>query len=125
MTLAELMKLDIEYRLARGAERPLQEYIREYPELGPEPPADLLYEDCYLRLHAGRSPDPDDYFRRFPARAAELALLGATVAARSTSVLGARPPAGLVRAANTPSTTPVILGGKYLTKKKKVFDGCE
>jgi serine/threonine protein kinase len=97
LTLVELVKLDIESRLPRGSDRPLEDYLREYPELGPAgPPADLLYEDFHLRHRAGRAPDPGDYFRRFPGRAAELGrLLGGAGAARSTSALASRPPAGL------------------------------
>jgi hypothetical protein len=97
LVLVELVKLDIENRLPRGTERPVEEYLRDFPELAAAGvPADLLFEDYHLRLRAGRPADPADYFRRFPGRAAELArLLGGTVSPRSTSVLAVRPPVGV------------------------------
>ncbi len=94
LTLVELVKLDIDYRLARGLAKPVEEYVAEFPELAADgPPCDLLYEDYQLRQRAGLAARPEDYFRRFPGRAAELArLLGGTDPARSTSVFAARAP---------------------------------
>jgi serine/threonine protein kinase len=92
LLLVELLKFDIDARLQRGCARPLEDYVREFPELaGYGPPVDLLYEDYHLRVHAGAAPDPRDYFDRFPDRAGELArLLGGTAAARSTAARAAR-----------------------------------
>jgi serine/threonine protein kinase len=92
LVLVELVKLDLEHRLQRGQDRPLEDYLRSLPELAdPGPPADLLYEDYHLRKRAGQAVEPKDYFNRFPARADELArLLGGTASTRSTSVLAAR-----------------------------------
>lgn len=92
LLLVELIKLDLDTRLQRGLDRPLEDYVRRFPELAATgPPADLLYEDYHLRRRAGRPADPHDYFGRFPDRADELArLLGGTAPARSTSVLAAR-----------------------------------
>ncbi|MDB5307605.1 MAG: prkC 24 [Gemmataceae bacterium] len=94
LVLVELIKLDLDNRVQRGLDHPLEEYLSAFPELAdPAPPADLLYEDYHLRRQAGRPVDPGDYFRRFPARAADLArLLGGTVSSRSTSVRAARVP---------------------------------
>src|SRR5262245_27392276 len=76
LTLVELVKLDIDYRLARGLARSVEEYVGEFPELAEAgPPCDLLYEDYQLRHRAGQDVRPDDYYRRFPGRAAELARL--------------------------------------------------
>jgi serine/threonine protein kinase len=90
--LVELIKFDLEARLRRGCARPLEEYVRAFPELAAGgPPADLLYEDYHLRRHAGAAPDPREYFDRFPDRADELArLLGGTAATRSTAAHAAR-----------------------------------
>jgi serine/threonine protein kinase len=92
LCLVELIKLDLDARLQRGLDRPLDDYTRAFPELaGSDPPADLLYEDFHLRRRAGQAVDARDYLERFPGRADELArLLGGTAAARSTSVLGGR-----------------------------------
>lgn len=94
LVLVELVKLDLDNRVHRGIDRPLEGYLRDFPELAtPDPPADLLYEDYHLRRQAGRNVEPGDYFRRFPGRADELArLLGGTLPVRSTSVLAARVP---------------------------------
>lgn len=88
LVLVELVKLDLDARLRRGAPRPLEEYAAAFPELadGGGPPCDLLYEEFHLRRQSGGDPDPADYYRRFPGRAAELArLLGATARTHSTS----------------------------------------
>jgi serine/threonine protein kinase len=98
LVLVELVKLDLDYRIRRGTPRPLDEYLAAFPELetGGGPPCDLLYEDFHVRRQAGRDPNPIDYYRRFPGRAAELArLLGGTCPARSTSVFAARAPAAV------------------------------
>ena len=97
VVLTELVKIDLENRLQRGLDRPLEDYFCEFPELtSPCPPPDLLYEDYHLRQRAGRGTDAADYFRRFPTVATELArLLGTTVSTRSTSALAARSPAGI------------------------------
>jgi serine/threonine protein kinase len=98
LVLVELIKLDLDHRLQRGLPRPVEDYVATFPELdaGGGPPCDLLYEDFHLRRQAGRDPNPIDYYRRFPARAAELArLLGGTCPARSTSVFAARAPAAV------------------------------
>jgi eukaryotic-like serine/threonine-protein kinase len=98
LVLVELVKLDLDSRLQRGIPRELEDYIAEFPELGAGdgPPCDLLYEEFHLRRQAGRSPDPADYFRRFPGRASEFArLIGETRLARSTSVFSGRAPTGI------------------------------
>lgn len=94
LALVELIKLDLEQRLNRGMSRPLEEYLREFAELGAAgPPCDLLYEDYHLRLRSGERVDPSDYYRRFPTAANDLARLLGDVRARSTSVF---PSGGLV-----------------------------
>ncbi|HEV3383806.1 MAG TPA: serine/threonine-protein kinase, partial [Gemmata sp.] len=89
IVLVELIKFDLDARLQRGLDRCLEDYACEFPEL--TLPADLLYEDYQLRRQAGQMLDPQDYYRRFPERAEELArLLGVTAAARSTSIAASR-----------------------------------
>jgi serine/threonine protein kinase len=93
LVLVELVKYDLDQRLQRGLERPLEEYLSGLPLLASDPPCDLLYEDFQLRRAAGRPVDPADYFRRFPAQADELArLLGGTHTGRTTAAFAARVP---------------------------------
>jgi serine/threonine protein kinase len=98
LILVELVKFDIERRLQCGAARPVEDYLRDFPELADGgPPCDLLYEDYHLRRQAGETVDPGDYFRRFPGRAGELArLFEVSVPARSTAVLAPRVSSALV-----------------------------
>jgi eukaryotic-like serine/threonine-protein kinase len=97
MVLVELLKFDLEYRVQRGLDRPVEDYLKVFPELAADgPPSDLLYEDFHVRRQAGRRPDPADYYRRFPQQATDLArLLAETVPGRSVAVFGSRAPSGL------------------------------
>jgi eukaryotic-like serine/threonine-protein kinase len=94
LVLVELVKLDLENRVERGLDRPLEDYMRAFPELEAQGiPSDLIYEDFHVRRQAGRDPNPADYFRRFPARAEEFArLLGESPTRRTVSVFKGRVP---------------------------------
>ena len=93
LVLVELLKFDLDQRLQRGLDRPLEEYLAAFPELAADPPCDLIYEDYQLRRAAGRPADTDDYFRRFPNQAGELArLLGGSATRRTSAVNAARVP---------------------------------
>ncbi|HEX3148940.1 MAG TPA: serine/threonine-protein kinase [Gemmataceae bacterium] len=94
LTLVELIKFDMEHRLQKGGDQPLETYFAAFPELVTGgAPCDLLYEDFHLRKRSGQDVAAKDYFRRFPERAAELQrLIGGTSSAMSTSVFGNRPP---------------------------------
>ncbi|WP_020474405.1 protein kinase domain-containing protein [Zavarzinella formosa] len=95
IVLVEIIKFDQHERFRRGLSQTLDQYLRDFPELGlgDGPPADLIFEDYQLQRKAGRTVDTDDYFIRYPKRAAELAqLLGVSSPARTTSVMAARPP---------------------------------
>jgi serine/threonine protein kinase len=93
LTLVEAIKLDVDRRLQRSIERPLEDYLREFPILSDGGlPFDLVYEDFHLRRQSGRSVDPADYYRRFPAVADQLSrLLDSSVLGHSTSVAAAVP----------------------------------
>lgn len=93
LTLVEVIKYDLEQRLQRGGDRPVESYLADFPELtAGGAPCDLLYEDYHLRKQAGHAVSAADYLRRFPDRAAELGrLIGGTSPALSTSVFGRRP----------------------------------
>ena len=99
LVLVEIVKFDIDCRLRKDQPLALEDYLRLFPELasGDGPPCDLLYEDFHLRCQAGHAPKPSDYFARFPGRAAELGrLIGGTASPRSTAVLSARVPVGVI-----------------------------
>jgi len=92
LVLVELLKIDLDLR---GLARTLEEYAAEFPELAEHggPPCDLIFEDYRLRQRANLPVDPEDYYRRFPGRVAELArLLGANTTRPSTSIRAARAP---------------------------------
>ena len=93
LTLVELIKLDIDRRLQRGIDRPLEDYLQSFPELSHgETPCDLLYEDFHLRRQAGQIVDAQDYFRRFPdAGSGFTRLLASSVPSHSTSVVASAP----------------------------------
>ncbi len=93
LILSELIKLDIERRIQRNIDRPLEDYVRDFPVLADDgPPTDLVYEDFHLRRQAGRPVDLDDYFRRFPRGADDLGrLLNHGPQTQSTSVVSAAP----------------------------------
>lgn len=98
LLLAELVKYDLDCRIQRGIPKSLEDYLAAFPELAERegPSCDLLYEDFQLRRQAGGTADPADYFRRFPARADELArLLGEDGQVQSTSLLATRAPKGV------------------------------
>ena len=94
LVLIELVKLDLDFRLQRGLDRPIEEYLQEFPELDQNgPPCDLLYEDFHLRKQCGQDVVVSEYFRRFPQQASELAgLLGSGTLSQSSSVYSARAP---------------------------------
>ena len=83
--LAELVKIDMEYRwrgdesAARmGKDGPLLEhYLERFPELGPVEriPADLIGEEYRLRRRLGERLAHPDFLARFPGRDTELSAL--------------------------------------------------
>ena len=88
MTLVELIKVDLEYRwIHRRTPRTVEEYFKDYPDLGQDLPADLIYEEFHIRHRAGDPISPEDYLHRFPRRADELQrLFGFNQAELTTSL---------------------------------------
>jgi serine/threonine protein kinase len=66
--LHELIKTELEARYARGRGCLLEEFVRQYPELGSaeDLPAGLLYEEYRVRRMFGDRPDLNEYRSRFP-----------------------------------------------------------
>ena len=83
--LAELVKIDMEYRWrgdesAARIERPgplLEHYLERFPELGPVEriPADLIGEEYRLRRRLGERLAHPEFLARFPGRDTELSAL--------------------------------------------------
>jgi serine/threonine protein kinase len=89
LVLVELIKVDLEERVARGLTlRRIEDYAAEFPELTDGGvPCDLLYEEFHVRRRAGEPVRARDYRDRFPAQAAELErLLGAKSTYATTAV---------------------------------------
>jgi serine/threonine protein kinase len=88
LILAELVKADLDQRLRRGMPARLEDYLAALPDLAAGgAPCDLIFEEYQLRRRAGEAVTPDDYFRRFPGQAAELArLLDVTAPAPTTAL---------------------------------------
>lgn len=90
LVLVELIKVDLEYRWQRPElRRSLEEYAAMFPELceGGVVPADLLYEEILVRRQSGETIQLEDYERRFPRQATQLARLADLQQAATSTVL--------------------------------------
>jgi eukaryotic-like serine/threonine-protein kinase len=74
LALAELIKADVEFRWRQGQPVRVEEYLRQFPELGPadELPAGMIFEEYRVRLRHGDRPPLSEYRVRFPGQFAEL-----------------------------------------------------
>jgi hypothetical protein len=74
VALQELIKADLEFRWRHGQELLLDEYLKQFPELGPRDrlPTALLYEEYRVRRRQGDRPSLAEYGKRFPAQFQEL-----------------------------------------------------
>lgn len=72
--LIELIKIDLEHCWNVGDRARLEEYVSEFPLLGPlsELPTDLIAAECEVRTDAGEPPALSELTRRFPDREEEL-----------------------------------------------------
>ncbi|MDZ4783847.1 MAG: serine/threonine-protein kinase [Planctomycetia bacterium] len=89
LALVELIKLDLEHRWERGERALLERYVEAFPELtqdGVVPP-DLIHEEQHLRKQLEDPIEPDEYERRFPLQAKDLAQLLASPAKHATTIL--------------------------------------
>ncbi len=79
--LEELIKIDLEYRWAKGQQRHVEDYLRQFPELGAPAAAALalIAEEVRVRQFHCCAPSAAELCQRFPGRDTELArLLGDT-----------------------------------------------
>ncbi len=98
LLLAELIKVDLEYRWQQFAfPKTIEEYLADFPELSADGalPCDLIYEEYLVRRHLADSPEAAEYLRRFPNEAKRLGRmfdLKDSCSATTTLAVGARRP---------------------------------
>jgi hypothetical protein len=66
--LVELIKIDLERSWAAKHEKLVEDYLRQFPELGGHDgaPPEIIHAECVARLHAGQSIGTDQLRSRFP-----------------------------------------------------------
>lgn len=66
--LFELVRVDQEYRWRTRAEKPLEAYIQQWPQLRDDPDiiTELLTSECFTRCFEDVPPTEDEIFARFP-----------------------------------------------------------
>jgi formylglycine-generating enzyme required for sulfatase activity len=71
VALHEFIKTDLDFRFRQGRARLLEEYLKEFPELGSPDLLDprLLFEEYRIRHRNGDKPTPVEYHARFPVQA--------------------------------------------------------
>jgi serine/threonine protein kinase len=75
LTLAELIKADLEQRSQMRDFKPVEAYAEEYPEIREEDgsiPFELICEEYHVRRAAGEPVSLQEYCERFPAQASAL-----------------------------------------------------
>jgi hypothetical protein len=77
LALHELVKTDLEIRYRRGKPAALEDYLEQFPELGPKDqvPTPLIYEEYRVRQTHGDRPALEGYQSRFPRQFPELQAL--------------------------------------------------
>src|SRR5580704_17420799 len=89
--LAEMVKIDLEREWQRGRQVSLESYLKDFPELGSpaDVSADPIQAEYEVRRQFGAPAVFEDYIRRFPHQAGELALRiaqgGSSLSRRSSS----------------------------------------
>jgi hypothetical protein len=121
--LHELIKIDLEVRCRRGQTVRLEEYVQQYPELGPAArlPASLVYEEYRVRQLYGDKPEVGGYRERFPERFAELERLVASqplpTMTHNQQTPAATPAAGDEHGRHKPATPVGTMGDYKLVKR--------
>ncbi|MEX2188659.1 MAG: protein kinase [Pirellulales bacterium] len=72
-TLAELVRVDLEWSWRRGIRKPVESYLAEFPRLthSPEAIGQIAHEEYRVRRRLGEPAEPSEYARRFGAMADE------------------------------------------------------
>jgi serine/threonine protein kinase/Tfp pilus assembly protein PilF len=65
--LCELIRIDLEFGWASGQARPLDDYLRQFPQLlrNPDSLQGIALEEYRLRREAGLDPSPQEYAQRY------------------------------------------------------------
>jgi WD40 repeat protein len=119
LLLAELVQVELEYRLKAGEAARVEEYWQRYPELRHEPAAFALIAAEYgLRRRREPALAPAEYVARFPEHAARLLAGKEAGAPRPSAPAAGSPRAGGTPRAETPAPLPAALPpgtrlGKY------------
>ena len=113
--LAEMVKIDLARQWQRGRQVSLESYLKEFPELGSpgDVSADLIQAEYEVRRQFGAPAAFEDYLRRFPGQAGELARL----IAQGGSSLSRRSSAGVAKPAENAQDLPEQFGRYRILKR--------
>jgi serine/threonine protein kinase len=117
--LHELIKIDLEARWKRGQPIQLEQYVQQFPELGPVEtiPADLIYEEYRVRQRYGDRPALAAYLPRFRQQYAALLKLAdespVTLEKADASTPSQHTLAPPIPPAASPLRQPEVLPGGY------------
>ena len=121
--LAEMVKIDLERQWRRGRQVSLESYLEEFPELGSpgDVSADLIQAEYEVRRQFGAPAALEDYVRRFPHQAGELARLiaqgGSAPSRRSSAAAPSRSSSRVQRSEKTPEQLPEQFGRYRIIKR--------
>jgi tRNA A-37 threonylcarbamoyl transferase component Bud32 len=107
--LATLVRLDLEHRWKAGEAARVEDYLARYPELGEDRAAvlALIVHEYQVRARQGSEGDREEYLRRFPDHAGELAVRLVSENGIATTLPRAERPA-------LPEGLPVVSGYEIL-----------
>src|SRR4051812_40932222 len=76
LELASILRVDQAMRWANGSATPVEDYLRRFPSAADDTEAalDLIHHEYLLADRTGRTPNPDEFVRRFPKYAEALRL---------------------------------------------------
>jgi tetratricopeptide (TPR) repeat protein/tRNA A-37 threonylcarbamoyl transferase component Bud32 len=110
--LAELVHLDLEFRLRAGDDVRVESYLRQYPQLGNSADVvlELIEEEFTLRQETDRDLSPTEFIERFPPFAPEIERRLSGLHGPRTSVQGPSRPNG----SDAPAGFPLVPGCEIL-----------
>jgi len=121
--LAGMVKIDLQRQWRRGRQVSLESYLEEFPELGSpgDVSADLIQAEYEVRRQFGAPLTLEDYLRRFPHQAGELARLiaqgGSTLTHHSSIAASSRSSSRVQRSEETPGQLPEQFGRYRIIKR--------
>ncbi len=121
--LAGMVKIDLQRQWRRGRQVSLESYLEEFPELGSpgDVSADLIQAEYEVRRQFGAPLTLEDYVRRFPHQAGELARLiapgGSALTHHSSIAASSRSSSRVQRSEETPGQLPEQFGRYRIIKR--------